>query len=59
VAGSVFFALGVLGLLFGLTHAATRRSLSLGVDEVAAGLAAVVPLWQRSSGRYFGFFKRR
>jgi len=58
VAGSAFFAIGVLGLLFDLAHADTTLSLGFTVAEVAVGLVAVVLLWQPSSGRYFDFFKR-
>jgi hypothetical protein len=59
VAGSAFFAIGVLGLLYNATHAETTLNLALGVAEVAAGLVAVVLLWQRSSGRYFDPARRR
>jgi len=58
IAGSVFFIIGVLGLLWNAAHAATTLSLALGVAEIAAGLAAVVLLWQRTSGRYFESFRR-
>lgn len=58
VAGSVFFVIGALGLLYNATHAETTLNLWLGVAEVAAGLAAVALLWQRSSGRYFESFRR-
>jgi hypothetical protein len=56
VAGSVFFVIGALGLLWNATHAATTLNLALGVAAVAAGLVAVALLWQRSSGRYFESF---
>ena len=58
MAGSAFFAIGVLGLLYIATHAETTLNLWLGVAEAAAGLVAVVLLWQRSSGRYFESFRR-
>jgi uncharacterized membrane protein HdeD (DUF308 family) len=58
VAGSVFFVIGALGLLWNATHADTTLNLWLGVAEVAAGLVAVTALWQRSSGRYFESFRR-
>jgi hypothetical protein len=59
VAGSAFFAIGVLGLLWDATHAETALNLGLGVAEAAAGLVAVVLLWQRGSGRYFDSARRR
>jgi hypothetical protein len=58
VAGSAFFAIGVLGLLYIATHAETTLNLWLGVAESAAGLVAVVLFWQRSSSRYFESFRR-
>lgn len=58
LAGSVFFVIGVLGLLWNATHAETTLNLWLGVAELAAGLVAVTALWQRSSGRYFESFRR-
>jgi hypothetical protein len=58
MAGSAFFAIGVLGLLFSLSHGETTLNRSLGVAAVAAGLVAVTALWQRSSGRYFESFRR-
>jgi hypothetical protein len=56
--GSAFFAIGVLGLLWDLSHAETTLSLGLAVAEVAAGLVAVAALWQRSSTGYFESVKR-
>ena len=41
MAGSAFFAIGVLGLLYIATHAETTLNLWLGVAEAAAGLVAV------------------
>jgi len=58
VAGSAFFGIGVLGLLFALSHGETTLGAILGVAELAAGLVAVTALWQRSSGRYFESFRR-
>jgi len=58
MAGSAFFAIGVLGLLFSLSHGATTLNRWLGGATVTAGLVAVTALWQRSSGRYFESFRR-
>jgi hypothetical protein len=58
IAGTVFFAIVVLGTIYDFVSAETTLNLAFIAAGCLIGLATVVLLWQRTSSAWFALFKR-